>query len=542
MNETIGRIFSPIKPNMYDTSDNKFALSPDREIAQKLLTLANRKFTWQERLFGWKLDEQGQIGRLLNWHRLGIEAELEGQWRQADFFWNQVQIEIKDCAKKDALWQNLSRELTDQTGVVIMNKPLEMRQRLVEELLIDTHWAFYNGLSQQSDNSPLENRAFIHIEYIQELISLSNLDGKNLLSLLGLPWQKQINLCKKNGNWSKAIRVCQQRLKFFPQSLKFQNELVEVNTHKTLSKLSNSESSTKQLKDAKILKTGIRDLSYLLQKYPHNLTIFRAIGILYHLCGVKLSNSKHFAEALLDTEKALTYDPYFTQAHQTQTQLVQIMEQIQAHAREIKLQLSRQANTVLNTEGKQILKEAAKGFSLRDKYKNSSEAKNIAKAFQIAKDESQNSQDERVIIPVPPQNPTILTPRSSPNKLKTEPFLLWLFSHQDLNLKILPVLASLLLLVTGGLTMRERAVSSVRNDAYQQILKASQRQDYVSVVEAAEKFLTTKFFNGEDERESQVKQLYAQAIVQWNAQQSNPLDRNTLARIKRYQELINNSK
>jgi hypothetical protein len=104
------------------------------------------------------------------------------------------------------------------------------------------------------------------------------------------------------------------------------------------------------------------------------------------------------------------------------------------------------------------------------------------------------------------------------------------------------VLASLLLLVTGGLTMRERFISTVRNDTYQKILDASQRQDYVSVVEAAEKFLTTKFFNGEDDRDRQVKQLYAQAIIQWSAQQENSLAPETLARIKRYQELINNSK
>lgn len=239
MNNTVGRIFPPIEPKIYDKSDNMFALLPDREIAQKLLALANRKFTWQERLFGWKLDDQGQIGRLLYQHRLGIEAELEGQWQQADFFWNQVQIEIKDCAKKDALWQNLSREITNEAGMLVMKDPIKMRQRLVEELLIDTHYAFYNGLSQKSDNSQLENRAFIHIEYIQELVSLSNLDGQNLLSLLGLPWQKQISSCKKNGNWSKAIRVCQQRLKYFPQSLEFQNELVEVTAHKTLSKLCN---------------------------------------------------------------------------------------------------------------------------------------------------------------------------------------------------------------------------------------------------------------------------------------------------------------
>lgn len=90
--------------------------------------------------------------------------------------------------------------------------------------------------------------------------------------------------------------------------------------------------------------------------------------------------------------------------------------------------------------------------------------------------------------------------------------------------------------------MRERAVSSVRNDTYQQILNASQRQDYVSVVEAAEKFLANHPFNGKDGRDRQVKQLYAQALVQWNAQQESPLDKDALAHIKRYQELINNSK
>ncbi|MDJ0531356.1 MAG: ATP-dependent Clp protease proteolytic subunit [Xenococcaceae cyanobacterium MO_207.B15] len=538
------RIFPPIQRNIYQSNSDFSKVTPDEKVALKLLDLSNKKLNKVEKLFGCNLDAQGKLSRLLDWHRSAIETELAGQWKQAGFYWKQVQIEIQKLAKQDKLWSTLVKELANEPGVVVMNDPVKMRQRLVEELFIDTHYNFYHSIAQQSGKLEIKEQAFMHIKYLEGLVNLSSFSDDDLLAHLDYPWQKQINIYIESEKWTEAYLVCKSRLIFFPYSIKFQNELIEMRIKAILAILNNSTSRKQLLKDIKDLKQEIIWFRKLIKIYPNNMTIFQFIAILYSTCAIKLNNSKQVSKAILYIEKALNYNPDFAQAYRVKQQLEKQMNQLQASAKEINNKLFSRKQTVISAEGKWILKEASTGFSLRNNYQKSSEFKAIADAYCVAKTKYPNLLEadisNNVIIPNTLQKTPVFKPEFNSVKLKNEPFLPWLFSHQDLRFKMLPAFASLLLLISGGFVLRESFASSVRNRAYQEILEASQKYDSLKVIENAEQFLTHKSVKGKDSREGEVQKIYAQALVQWLSEKGEQLDNTDWKIINRYQRLNNN--
>lgn len=532
------RIFPQIQPDIYTKKYDLSVLTPDQKVACKLLALANQKFTSLERLLRWKLNAQGQIGHLLFQHRLALEAELEGQWKQADFYWHQVQIEIKALAKRKEIWLVLLLEIASEPGVEMMKDPVKVRQRLVDELLIDTHRAFYKGLEKQKED--IGYRAFVHIDYIQGVLNLSSLSGYRLLSILDYPWKKRINFFQGNEDWKHAIQLCSLRLKYFPESFQFQNKLVELNISAILSKL--KKLKTKQswtiknfqfvdfclwalsivlfvlgtiilivfvpifyfssrsllslvinitsslsdfakklrsqvIQEQKILKQGIKSLEILLKKYPHNFNIYQGLNVLHNKYAIKLREESKFTEAHLHEDKASTYKANFKQGH---------------------------------------------------------------KSYQAKVTAEENNNLSRVIIPVSSQNSPMLSPQSKHNKQKEKPFLFWFFSHQNILLKVQAVCASILLILGSILTIREVSIRSARNSSYQKILAEEQKGNYQEIFEEVEEFFTNEPIV-KDEREQEVKQIYDKAFVNWFLQQEEQLDENDLVYLKRYKTFKNNS-
>lgn len=665
------RIFPPIQPYLYRASSNLAELTPDQRAAQKIIALANRNFTRWERLVGWKLDSIGQIGRLLLQHRLAMEAELAAQWERADFFWNQVLIELKAFSRRHKVWQALASTISaDEPEVVVMSDRLQLRQRLVDELLIDTHFAFYNGLIRQIEKLSLKDRAFVHIDYIQKLFDLSDIPENRLLSMLAQPWQQQLNLCKEAGQWQQAIEICTKRLKYFPRYVHYQNELTEIHFLATLAKirtsirqgewlgidssiltsmcfypgsntknkphnkkkfnecikeeligefmgilillfisytflhtvlfssiiigtiffififfflglrlifedkkkadqsnyyavnnlknavktdstgfvkidsspkarkLSNLLLGNRELKEAKRIQSGINCLKKLSKDYRYNLRIFELLAELHHVQSIKLVNGGYLAEALFLIEKALTYNPYLQNASETRNKLTAIMKDLQFQVRSFESKIARQPDVKLTKKEKHLKAQAEKGFTLVNAYLKSPEAQVTADAVKVA----QSGGKEPIVTFHTPPNSPLLTPISTKRKPGADPFLTWLFSSQDIRLKSQAVVAIVLVVIAGTLTIQDLSALSVRNAAYQKILQAEQQQEILDIVKGAEEFFSKTPVVGKDGREQQVMQLYSEALVRWVAQQGEQLDAKTKVRIDRYQAVLNNSK
>jgi hypothetical protein len=80
-------VFPQVGPCPYDVDHGQpSGLTPDQRAPCGLLRLASRDFSRWERLWGWKLDAPGKVGRLLLLHSVlshtGIIAKLERSAKQ----------------------------------------------------------------------------------------------------------------------------------------------------------------------------------------------------------------------------------------------------------------------------------------------------------------------------------------------------------------------------------------------------------------------------------------------------------------------------
>jgi hypothetical protein len=151
-------------------------------------------------------------------------------------------------------------------------------------------------------------------------------------------------------------------------------------------------------------------------------------------------------------------------------------------------------------------------------------------------------ESDRVLVTAPPEvieEPPTLTPIAVKRQRGAEPLLPWLFSSQDKRIKIQAAIASVLVLVAGGLGIQDKLRISARENAYQQILAAEQIQDNLSVVQGAETFFANSPLSGKDGRNEQVMELYTQSLVRWFAQQENSPDADAQKHLERYRQIMN---
>ena len=117
-----------------------------------------------------------------------------------------------------------------------------------------------------------------------------------------------------------------------------------------------------------------------------------------------------------------------------------------------------------------------------------------------------------------------------------------LFNTLDWGINLRATVASVLVLIAGGIVTQDRLKSSARDAAYQQILASEQIQDDLGVVKASEVFFTNQPLSGKDRRNQQIMQLYTESLVRWFAQQSASQDSSAQMYLKRYRQVTNTVK
>ncbi len=99
-------------------------------------------------------------------------------------------------------------------------------------------------------------------------------------------------------------------------------------------------------------------------------------------------------------------------------------------------------------------------------------------------------------------------------------------------------LAAVLLAAAAGLFAHDLLARRKRDAAFQQVLAANDRREYLRVIDGAEQFLTNRPLSGAaDGREEGVVGLYSEALVHWVAQRPGQLDADALARVERFRRL-----
>src|SRR5215472_2796197 len=101
--EACNRIFPIVRADLYTRSFDSVEVA-EFPIGTSMLGLASRRLNIFQRLSGWGVKPLGQLSRLLLFHKLAMQAELQGQHQRADFFWTETYGQLRSLVES-RIWQ-----------------------------------------------------------------------------------------------------------------------------------------------------------------------------------------------------------------------------------------------------------------------------------------------------------------------------------------------------------------------------------------------------------------------------------------------------
>src|SRR5262245_56198673 len=153
---------------------------PNHESARRLLLFVDRRFTFAQRVFGWNLDPETRLGRVLLLRRQAFEAERAGAFRTADFLWVEAHRALKIAAADPAVWQHA----LDISAFSPSITPDILRTRFIQELFIDLHHALFDSRRTAPGRLDPSDRAFVHCEYVERLVEIAGFDPARSAAVL----------------------------------------------------------------------------------------------------------------------------------------------------------------------------------------------------------------------------------------------------------------------------------------------------------------------------------------------------------------------
>lgn len=524
-----------------EPGDGSDGTDADRRAAQGVLTLAERAWTPAQRLLGWRLDDRGRLGRLLHQQQEAVAAEREGRWQRADFFWRQTQGGLKALHGRQRLWEELSGELR-LDGAQELAEADGLRRRLIEEVFIDAHCAFYNGRVRDTDaDLAPDDRAFDHARHLEALLPLCEWPSAEQAGFLRPTADRQIAAHEGHQNRNQGIRVCRDFLRRFPDDVTIQDRLLGLDVKALEAELSQGESERVALSNAEALQRHIRDLEELRRNTRSNLHVYQVLGQLHCQRAVCLANGSRLAEALEMAERGTACNPLASGATELRDQLSEAMHNLQRQVHLLEQEVARRPGAQLNATGLALRKQARRGFSGSERFAASAKAVEIRKGFERAVERAVETAADTASSPSPsytePSTPVAVASPASRRRGDREPAFEWLLSRQDLRVKLQGLAAAVLLLLAGTWSWEEGHNRELRDTAYEQILEANAAGEKIAVLQGAEAFLSTPLRGGDDRREQQVLDIYSENLTRWIVEERNVLDEEDRQRIERYRQL-----
>jgi hypothetical protein len=133
-------------------------------------------------------------------------------------------------------------------------------------------------------------------------------------------------------------------------------------------------------------------------------------------------------------------------------------------------------------------------------------------------------------------NPPLLPVFSGAKGKGNEPFGFWLFTRQDLFLKVQAGVAIVIVLLASVFTVHQNMQESARAASWSQVERASMAGDDLGIVQGCESFFSTSPPDS-DSRVTEGKELYRIALVRWFTKTSGDLDSTALAHMQQYRQI-----
>jgi hypothetical protein len=356
-------------PSLY-SDDSKDNGNPTWTALRKASDPGGMKL-WQ-RLAGTSQQGDQALRHLLYLHRRAFEAECEGSYITADFFWQEAYAKLRRVWPRQGGWDAAAKQL------VIGLDGSQLRTLVATEIFVDAHIAFANGRIQ-SESIAEDDRAFTHARHLCELLGLpqepplADFDSAVKPAIVA-----EIDILEAAGRRDEAIdRIRQVSLVRGVPLLG--DRMTMLLFMRTLDRLS-PDSTGMELSEAKLLQEGIDALKTLRDDNPQHLLIFDVLAQLYHRRCVCLANAGKLSEALVECEKSLAHAPGFQQAEKAMEQLVENMTALQCRMAAMEAELRSTPGHTLNAAGMQLQEDARRGFGPLGEFRQSGQDDRIRAA------------------------------------------------------------------------------------------------------------------------------------------------------------------
>jgi hypothetical protein len=368
-----------VTAELYGASrDNEASAAPGGETGQALRALADAPLGRWGRLAGWGLDPAGRVARIMQLHRLAFDAERSGRFTRADFFWREAHRALLRCSRQAAPWEAVAAKYKELAA-----SPDELKGKFIRELFVDVHAAFANARLRNPDKLTGNDRAFVQLRYLRDLLPLAGMTPGQQTALLAPAVEAEIAALQKSGHWSRAVDSARGLLALEPEEAAHQNRLASAIFRGSVETLSTAGAG-KELAEARAIQEAVLDLAQMQVKHPYNTLVFELIGQLQFLRAIRLANGGQLSQALLAMHKARLFAPSLDAAKTAMDQLIENMKSLQARMAEVEAQLRQTRNASLNADGIRMRDEARNGFKPLENFISSKEQERIVAAREKA--------------------------------------------------------------------------------------------------------------------------------------------------------------
>ena len=299
------------------------ARGENQESARRLLLFVDRRFTFAQRVFGWNLDPETRLGRVLLLRRQAFEAERAGAFHTADFLWVEAHRALKSAAADPEVW----RHALDISSFSPSITPEILRTRFIQELFIDLHRALFESQRAATGSPNPSDRAFVHCAHVERLLELAGFGPEKSAAILWPMIDAWLTVCRSHGEWRRAIRICRRLADRFAPDSTYLDELVVCMLRMTIDRLTRPPGSF-TIGDARHLRSGIRTVERACETHRPTALVLAVLARLHAMHAVALGNTGDCAGALVEIAVALDYGGDDVQVRRTREALTAAMRDI----------------------------------------------------------------------------------------------------------------------------------------------------------------------------------------------------------------------
>jgi hypothetical protein len=535
-----------------------------------------------------------RVERAMQLRRRAIDAEAQGHAVTADFFWTETHREFEQLARHPDWWRGYIETIDVANDTRANQDAADLFRACVRYALIDTHLACCDAWRSRD-----QGRAYLHLDYVRRLRALAGFSACEDREYTGPLTLEEIRFRQNAGQWATALSLVSDLVRRFPDVSEYQNCLAIVRGQATLAALTGADTRRGRRADARTLASGVFALKKLRLERPHNLATFDAIARLHLARAETLAADGLLAEALVDAESALTYAPGIAGGADLRTRLEAEMQRWRVESAAA-ADAPRTRNRDVRRRQQQTAKgfRLVEAFRRSDEARAVTEDLPVAQGRLVwesigltpleAVDHRPLALNDAIqtIVNAPPSHRNELVERwrhvsqdnphlhaldenrvcaylrhvlyaepfvpapadvapisvrpvalavNAPVRSR-DPFMFWAFSRRNRLVKVQVFVAAVLAVMAMSMATREFQGRRDRDSAYASLHQARDEARYLSMLDAAEQFLSSRII-GADDRVAEVEGVYSEALVRWFNETAPPPEE-AERRIARYRQLM----